>query len=154
MARPAPPIPPLNKPTRLELLPPPPSRERNPRLRRTATTRVRIQPPRADISLPRLYCPEDVADVLGCSAWWVKDRARRRLIPFTRVGRVYRFTGDHLAEIIRMNEARPATPQQPAPATATKAPRPSPLPTTPVHTTRLQARPPRRTRQGQFGAAA
>ena len=53
--------------------------------------------PHTGSALPRLYLPEEVAAVLGCSAWWVKDRARRRLIPFTRVGRAYRFTGEHLA---------------------------------------------------------
>ncbi|MFF4605865.1 helix-turn-helix domain-containing protein [Streptomyces sp. NPDC001339] len=112
---------------------------------------------RSDVGLPRLYLPEEVAEVLGCSAWWVKDRARRRLIPFTRVGRAYRFTGDHLAEIIRMYEARPATSQQRAVAAATpKAPAPqAPSPSAvPVPMARLRARPPRRARQSQFGTAA
>ncbi|GAB7075414.1 helix-turn-helix domain-containing protein [Streptomyces sp. S5] len=110
----------------------------------------------AEVALPRLYVPEEVAAVLGCSAWWVKDRARRRLIPFTRVGRAYRFTGEHLAEIIRMNEARPALPQQraakAAPAAKSAAPQPPSSP--PVPTSRLRARPPRRARQSQFGTAA
>ncbi|WP_409470583.1 helix-turn-helix domain-containing protein [Streptomyces sp. HC307] len=111
--------------------------------------------PHSEAALPRLYVPEEVAAVLGCSAWWVKDRARRRLIPFTRVGRAYRFTGEHLAEIIRMNEARPASPQQhPAAARAPKPPTPQPSPPTAVPTSRLRARPPRRARQGQFGTAA
>ncbi|MEV0372792.1 helix-turn-helix domain-containing protein [Streptomyces sp. NPDC050636] len=106
-------------------------------------------------ALPRLYLPEEVAAVLGCSAWWVKDRARRRLIPFTRVGRAYRFTGEHLTEIIRMHEARPATPQQrgsTAPALKPRASQPSP--SSPVRTARLRARPPRRARQSQFETAA
>ncbi|WP_237408692.1 helix-turn-helix domain-containing protein [Streptomyces sp. M2CJ-2] len=111
--------------------------------------------PYSDAALPRLYVPEEVAAVLGCSAWWVKDRARRRLIPFTRVGRAYRFTGEHLAEIIRMHEARPASPQQhPATARAPKPPTPHPSPPPAVPTARLRARSPRRARESQFGTAA
>ncbi len=72
--------------------------------------------------LPAPLLPEEVAAVLGCSAWWVKDRARRRLIPFTRVGRAYRFSDDHLAEIIRMHEERPArNPQRPSGMAASAA---------------------------------
>ncbi|WP_411076288.1 helix-turn-helix domain-containing protein [Streptomyces sp. cmx-4-7] len=123
-------------------------------MRHAAIPHARVQPPHADTAPPRLYLPEEVAAVLGCSAWWVKDRARRRLIPYTRVGRSYRFTGKHLAEIIRMHEARPATPQQPTPSTASKASRSSTPSSLPVPTTRLQARPPRRARQDQFGTAA
>ncbi|WP_079086694.1 helix-turn-helix domain-containing protein [Streptomyces silvensis] len=111
--------------------------------------------PHADSAFPRLYVPEEVAAVLGCSAWWVKDRARRRLIPFTRVGRAYRFTGEHLAEIIRMHEARPAALQQHrAAARASKPPTPQPSPPSAAPAARLRARPPRRARQGQFGTAA
>ncbi|WP_419249124.1 helix-turn-helix domain-containing protein [Streptomyces luteogriseus] len=124
-------------------------------MRQPAIPPVSAPTPRADSALPRLYRPEEVAAVLGCSAWWVKDRARRRLIPFTRVGRAYRFTGEHLAEIIRMHEARPASPQQPsAAAPAPKAPTPRPSPRSAVTPARLRARPPRRTRQGEFGTAA
>ncbi|MEU1014703.1 DNA-binding protein [Streptomyces sp. NPDC005898] len=105
--------------------------------------------------MSRLYLPEEIADVLGCSAWWVKDRARRRLIPFTRVGRAYRFTGEHLAEIIHMHEARPAVPQQRAEARPTsKSPSPQAPPPSAAPTTRLRSRPPRRARQSQFGPAA
>ena len=112
--------------------------------------------PHADTVLPRLYVPEEVATVLGCSAWWVKDRARRHLIPFTRVGRAYRFTADHLVEIIRLNEERPAQAQQrPArDAAVVSAPSPSERPRPAVPTVRLQAKPPRRARQGQFDTAA
>ncbi|MFE8939957.1 helix-turn-helix domain-containing protein [Streptomyces sp. NPDC007872] len=112
------------------------------------------QPRHADTVPSRLYLPEDVAAVLGCSAWWVKDRARRRLIPYTRVGRSYRFTGEHLAEIIRMHEAQPAVPQQPTPTAVSKAPRLASPSTPPVPVVRLRARPPRRVSQGHFGTAA
>nr|WP_307783159.1 helix-turn-helix domain-containing protein [Streptomyces sp. MBT53] len=103
--------------------------------------------------LPRLYRPEEIAEALGCSAWWVKDRARRGLIPHTRVGRAYRFTAAHLAEIVRLHEERPkrslsSAPTGPAvtspPAARTRAARP-PEPTTASTPGRLRARPPRRT---------
>jgi hypothetical protein len=107
---------------------------------------------------PRLYHPEDVAAVLGCSAWWVKDRARRRLIPFTRVGRAYRFTADHLAEIIRLEEQRPARVHDPASVDAAsrtpKATPPAERRQPATATVHLQARPPRRARQSQFDTAA
>ncbi|MFD7016408.1 helix-turn-helix domain-containing protein [Streptomyces sp. NPDC059928] len=124
-------------------------------MRQPAITPASATTPHAEAGLPRLYVPEEVAAVLGCSAWWVKDRARRRLIPFTRVGRAYRFTGEHLAEIIRMHEARPALPQQSAATAPARKPR-APQPSSPsaVPTARLRARPPRRGSQGQFGTAA
>nr|WP_239086127.1 helix-turn-helix domain-containing protein [Streptomyces parvus] len=102
--------------------------------------------------MPRLYRPEEVAKVLGCSAWWVKDRARRGLIPHTRVGRAYRFTGAHLAEIVCLHEERPKRSVSSAPTSRaatsppsrTRAARP-PEPTTAPTSGRLRARPPRRT---------
>ncbi|WP_374222964.1 helix-turn-helix domain-containing protein [Streptomyces sp. MBT65] len=103
--------------------------------------------------LPRLYRPEEIAEALGCSAWWVKDRARRGLIPHTRVGRAYRFTAAHLAEIVRLHEERPkrfvssasASPAATSPPAARTRAAQSPRPTTPATTGRLRARPPRRT---------
>ncbi|WP_369242681.1 helix-turn-helix domain-containing protein [Streptomyces sp. R21] len=108
--------------------------------------------------MPRLYRPEEIAETLGCSVWWVKDRARRRLIPHTRVGRAYRFTAGHLAEIIRIHE-EPATrsaqrthPRTPQPAPTTTSSRTGRLPQPPMPSAqRLQARPPRRS---QYGTAA
>ncbi|WP_370880831.1 DNA-binding protein [Streptomyces africanus] len=94
-----------------------------------------------------------MAEALGCSAWWVKDRARRGLIPHTRVGRAYRFTAAHLAEIVRLHEERPKRSVSSAsanraatspPAAPSRASRP-PGPTTASTTGRLRARPPRRT---------
>jgi hypothetical protein len=112
-----------------------------------------------EAALPRLYRPEEIAEALGCSAWWVKERARRSLIPHARVGRAYRFTAEHLAEIVRLHEQRPtrspgdaaavpaaATP----PAARVRASQPR-RPTTAPATGRLRARPPRRT---QYEAVA
>ncbi|MGW6614970.1 DNA-binding protein [Streptomyces erythrochromogenes] len=101
--------------------------------------------------LPRLYRPEEIAAALGCSVWWVKDRASRTLIPFTRVGRAYRFTAEHLSEIVRLHETRPPS----APSLSTRAIRPVSLLTMAVRPAAgLRARPPRRTRQDGFGATA
>jgi hypothetical protein len=59
-------------------------------------------------ALPPVYLPRDVATALHCSEWWVKEQARRGRIPFSKVGRSYRFTADHFAEIMRIFESRPA----------------------------------------------
>ncbi|MFD3352692.1 helix-turn-helix domain-containing protein [Streptomyces fradiae] len=106
-----------------------------------------------DIPLPSLYRPEEIAAALGCSAWWVKDRARRSLIPHTRVGRAYRFTAEHLAEIVRLHEERPTrslgalvpVPEAAPPSsTPTRDSQPR-RPATSPPAGRLRARPPRRT---------
>lgn len=113
--------------------------------------------PHHETPVPRLYRPEEIADVLGCSAWWVQDRARRRLIPFTRVGRAYRFTAEHLAEIIRLNEERPAqAPDKPGAAAQRPVPRRpvSAAAHPPAQVERLRARSPRRLRRDQFDTAA
>lgn len=112
---------------------------------------------RHEIPVPRLYRPEEIADILGCSAWWVQDRARRRLIPFTRVGRAYRFTADHLAEIIRLNEERPAQiPEKPGVAVQRLVPQRSASAAAhpPAQAERLRARSPRRLRRNQLDTAA
>jgi hypothetical protein len=107
-----------------------------------------------EAALPRLYRPEEIAEALGCSAWWVKDRARRSLIPHVRVGRAYRFTAEHFAEIVRLNEERPT--RSPGGAAAVPVATTPPVarvrvsqprrPTAASTTGRLRARPPRRTR--------
>jgi hypothetical protein len=56
---------------------------------------------------PPLYRPHEVAKVLRCSEWWVKEQARRRRIPFSWIGGSYRFTDEHIAEIIRRFEVQP-----------------------------------------------
>ncbi|WP_238007818.1 helix-turn-helix domain-containing protein [Dactylosporangium sp. AC04546] len=54
-----------------------------------------------------LLRPAQVADRLGCSEWWVKEQARRRRVPHVRVAGSYRFTEEHVAEIIRRFEVVP-----------------------------------------------
>lgn len=93
------------------------------------------------VPLPPLHKPEAIAAVLGCSSWWVKERARRREIPFVLVGKAYRFTEDHLAEIIGIFEQRPDQGQGRNTASTGRRRQPQ-QPTETV--VRLQARPPRR----------
>lgn len=112
---------------------------------------ARLRPSTEDeAALPRLYRPEEIAEALGFSAWWVKDRARRSIIPHVRVGRAYRFTAEHFAEIVRLNEERPT--RSPGGAVAVPAATTPPVARarasqpTASKTGRLRARPPRRTR--------
>ncbi|MDH2388160.1 DNA-binding protein [Streptomyces sp. HNM0663] len=59
------------------------------------------------VTLPYLFRPAEIAEALGCSEWWLKEQARRRRIPFTRLGGAYRFTAEHASEIVRLFEERP-----------------------------------------------
>ena len=60
---------------------------------------------------PIFYLPREVAQILKCSEWWVKEQARRHRIPFCWIGGGYRFTPAHLAEIARLFEHK-ATPAE------------------------------------------
>jgi hypothetical protein len=53
------------------------------------------------------YRPAEVAAMLRCSEWWIKEQARRRRIPFSWIGGSYLFTEDHVTEIVRLFEVRP-----------------------------------------------
>ncbi|MFF4735043.1 helix-turn-helix domain-containing protein [Streptomyces sp. NPDC001262] len=98
-----------------------------------------------DVTLPHLFRPAEIAKALGCSEWWVKEQARRRRIPFTRVGGAYRFTAEHFAEIVCAFEERPPEHHAPAPdvgaAASSRQARPTRRTSTEV---RLQAKRPRR----------
>lgn len=96
-------------------------------------------------TLPQLHTPQEIADVFGCSEWWVKEQARRRRIPFTKVGGAYRFTAEHLDEIIRIFEERPDQRQAPS-GSATPGRRRS-HPQTSAPGIQLRARRPRRRRK-------
>ncbi len=99
------------------------------------------------------YRPAEVAAILRCSEWWVKEQARRRRIPYCWIGGSYLFTSEHVAEILRLFEVRPAdlvTPASPVRPT-------SPHPGSGVSPAGgLRARTPRRTRNavGTTPAAA
>ncbi|GIJ52445.1 hypothetical protein Val02_93310 [Virgisporangium aliadipatigenens] len=56
------------------------------------------------------YVPAELAEMLRCSVWWVKDQARKRRIPYCWIGGGYRFTPEHVAEIVRLSEVRPVEP--------------------------------------------
>lgn len=91
------------------------------------------------VSVPTVYDPEEAAAMLRCRPSWLKEKARRREIPFTMIGGSYRWTAAHLAEIVRLGEQeaseplRRSTRQVAAIAPDESAPR-------------LRARPPRRAR--------
>ena len=97
------------------------------------------------------YRPAEVARLLRCSEWWVKEQARRRRIPFCWIGGSYLFTEEHIAAIVRMFEIQP---NDPGPATgAARTVRPSAAPAGDV-SSRLRARPPRRARDSNRGRSA
>jgi hypothetical protein len=56
---------------------------------------------------PTLRTAAEVAVVLRCSEWWVKEQARRRRIPFCWIGGSYRFTDEHVTAIVRLFEVSP-----------------------------------------------
>ncbi|MDM4721325.1 helix-turn-helix domain-containing protein [Micromonospora sp. WMMA1363] len=59
-------------------------------------------------NIPEFYLPAEVAKILRCSEWWVKEQARRGRIPFCWIGGGYRFLPEHLAEIAQLFERRAA----------------------------------------------
>jgi hypothetical protein len=72
---------------------------------------------------PVLYTPEQAADIMGdgsgaLTANWFREKARKELIPCTRVGRVIMFSPEDLAEIARAGQRRP----QPRPALVPRTP--------------------------------
>ncbi|GIJ07307.1 helix-turn-helix domain-containing protein [Micromonospora andamanensis] len=56
-----------------------------------------------------LHRPAEVAKILRCSEWWVKEQARKGRIPFSWIGGGYRFTNEHITEMVRLFERRPAS---------------------------------------------
>lgn len=104
------------------------------------------------VPAPELYSPAEVARALGCSEWWVKEQARRRRIPFSWIGGSYKFTDEHLIEIIRTFEVRPVS-GPPSTTSRAREPRRRRVRPAPV-TNQLQARPPRRSRGGSDTSAA
>jgi hypothetical protein len=80
--------------------------------------------------------------MLRCSEWWVKEQARKRRIPFAWIGGSYRFTDDHVAEIVSLFEVRPAALGPDAGPARRRDARPAR-----ESTARLTARRPRRARR-------
>ena len=98
----------------------------------------------------RLYRPAEVAKALHCSEWWIKEQARKRRIPFAWIGGSYRFTDDHVAEIIRVFEVRPAAGG--GSTAAASSVRKQRSPRTAAAAVRLRARAPRRSLRGGEGS--
>jgi excisionase family DNA binding protein len=93
------------------------------------------------MTVERLYRPAEVAELLGCSQWWVKEQARKRRVPFSWIGGSYRFTAEQVDEIVRLHEVLPT---HGAPAT-NPIRRVTPIANGDAHPTgRLKARTPRR----------
>jgi hypothetical protein len=100
---------------------------------------------------PAYYRAADVARLLRCSEWWIKEQARNRRIPYSWIGGSYLFTPEHITEIVRRFEVQPnesaatiPSPRRPAHDTADQA--------APV--VQLRARIPRRSRvNGDTNAA-
>ncbi len=99
------------------------------------------------------YRAAEVARMLRCSEWWVKEQARRRRIPFSWIGGSYLFTDEHVAAIVRLFEVQPVEAGTPATATATGRTRRSDGNSGTAAVT-LVARVPRRVRAAQTDAAA
>ena len=102
----------------------------------------------------KYYRPNEVAKMLRCSEWWVKEQARKRRIPYSWIGGSYLFTDEHILEIVKLFETRPVRVQVPAeridhkvPSQAWREP-----PKTPA--VLLKARPPRRSRVDGTQSAA
>lgn len=87
------------------------------------------------------YKPHEVAEILGCSEWWVKEQARHQRIPFCWIASSYRFTPEHVVEIARLTEVRPA----PAASASSRTVARAESTTAPV--VQLTARVPRRARR-------
>ncbi|WP_117198500.1 helix-turn-helix domain-containing protein [Nocardiopsis sp. TNDT3] len=63
-----------------------------------------------------VYTKEEVAELLKVKPSWIAGRCAARAIPFTMLGGSYRFTDEHIQEIIKIHERGPAvrrTPHRP-----------------------------------------
>lgn len=107
----------------------------------------------ANDGLPMLYTPEEIAEQLGRSGWWVREQCRRDRFPHTRAGGAIRFTRRQLEELLQILERRPEAagpPDRTAPRRTSKKTSVRGL----APTTQLQARPPRKPRTAASSDAA
>jgi hypothetical protein len=102
--------------------------------------------PSAASATPVVYDSDEAAALLRCRASWLKEKARRREIPFTMIGGSYRWTADHLAEIVRMGEQEPSASLRQAPRRLAPHGADTGMPS-------LRARAPRRARAPDMPAA-
>jgi hypothetical protein len=82
-------------------------------------------PPPAELA----HTADQAAAIIGgaCKVSWLKEQARFRKIPYTRIGGAYHFTDEQLAQILRIFEVRPPE-LRPPQATQPRAPRSPVLP--------------------------
>jgi excisionase family DNA binding protein len=59
--------------------------------------------------VPVVHTVTEAASILRVKESWLKRQAAARKVPFTMLGGSYRFTAEHLAEIVRLNEETPAS---------------------------------------------
>jgi hypothetical protein len=97
------------------------------------------------------YRAAEVARMLRCSEWWIKEQARRRRVPFCWIGGSYLFTDEHIAAIVRLFEVQPV--DAGAPAAPTGRARRSRAAASPT-TAGLVARVPRRVQAARADKAA
>lgn len=57
---------------------------------------------------PVIHTLAEAAAILRVKQSWIERRAAAREIPFTMLGGAYHFTAEHIAEIVQINEQRPA----------------------------------------------
>lgn len=57
--------------------------------------------------VPVVHTVAEAAWILRVKESWLERQAAARKIPFTMLGGCYRFTAEHLAEIVRLNEQVP-----------------------------------------------
>jgi excisionase family DNA binding protein len=57
---------------------------------------------------PNVYTVAEAAALLRVRESWLEHQAAARRIPFTMLAGSYRFTADHLIQIVRMHESKPA----------------------------------------------
>ena len=74
---------------------------------------------------PNVYTVPEAARLLRVRESWLEREAAARRIPFTMLAGSYRFTSDHLIQIVRMHEIKPPPkPRRPCrPTSANAAPR-------------------------------
>jgi excisionase family DNA binding protein len=61
-----------------------------------------------------IYTVAEAAAILRVKKSWLERQAAARKIPFTMLGGAYRFTAEHLAAIVRINEKSPAGKTEPS----------------------------------------
>lgn len=59
-----------------------------------------------------LYTKHEAAELLRVKVSWLERRCARRQIPFSMLSGQYRFTPEHLAEIVRLNEQSTCAPRR------------------------------------------